>query len=56
MRPLCKEAMQLMETFERPKNEEDLQKQARMISRIALREGIFPSVLYLFMIDGHLKF
>lgn len=54
--PLCREAMNLMKTFGRPKDEDDLFKQARLVSRIALREGIFPSVLYLFIIDGHFKF
>lgn len=53
--PLCQEAMKLMSTLGTPKNEEELFKQARMVSRIALREGISPSVLYLFLIDGHLK-
>ena len=54
--PLCQEAMDLMKTFERPKDKEEFLKRAGMISRIALREGIFPSVLYLFIIDGHFKF
>ena len=50
VKPLYREAMDLMETFGTPKDEEELLKQARMVSRIALREGIFPSVLYLFII------
>ena len=50
--PLCQEAIDLMKTFERPKDEADLLKQTGMISRIALREGISPSVLYLFIISG----
>lgn len=54
--PLCEEAIQLMETFERPKNEEEFFKQAGMIGRIGLREGISPQVLNLFIIDGHFKF
>ena len=45
-----------METFERPKNEEEFFKQAGMIGRIGLREGISPQVLNLFIIDGHFKF
>lgn len=38
--PLCQEAMKLMKSQEIPKNEEDLLKQFRTVSRIALREGI----------------
>lgn len=53
--PLCKEAMGLMEIRETPNSEEELIKQFRMVSRIALREGIYPSAFYLLLIDNFSK-
>lgn len=50
--PLCKEAINLMENQEKPKNEEELYMQFQKVSRIALREGIFPSAFYLLLIDN----
>ena len=35
-----------------PKDEKELQRQFREISRIALRNGILPSALYLHVIMG----
>ena len=53
--PLCKEAMNLIEIQETPKSEDELIKQCRMVSRIALREGIYPSAFYLLLIDNFSK-
>lgn len=53
--PLCKEAMDLIEIQETPKSEDELIKQFRMVSRIALREGIYPSAFYLLLIDNFSK-
>lgn len=53
--PLCKEAMNLIKFQETPKSEDELTKQFRMISRIALREGIYPSAFYLILIDNFPK-
>lgn len=52
---LCKEANNLRNTFEKSRNEEDFDKQAIMVSKIALREGISPQVLFLFIIDNKFK-
>ncbi|MFR5152233.1 MAG: hypothetical protein ACLTER_24345 [Ruminococcus sp.] len=49
------EAMKLIENLETPKNEDELYKQFRYISRIALREGIYPSAFYLLLIDEFSK-
>ena len=54
-KPLCQEAMKLIENLETPKNEDELYKQFRYISRIALREGIYPSAFYLLLIDEFSK-
>ena len=54
-KPLCQEAMKLIESQETPKNEDELYKQFRYISRIALREGIYPSAFYLLLIDNFSK-
>lgn len=51
-KPLCQEAIKLMESQESPKDEDDLNKMFRYISRIALREGIYPSAFYLLLIDN----
>ena len=53
--PLCKEAMNLIKVQTTPKSEEKLMKQFRMVSRIALREGIYPSTFYLILIDNFSK-
>ena len=53
--PLCKEAMNLIKVQTTPKSEEELMKQFRMVSRIALREGIYPSAFYLILIDNFSK-
>ena len=53
--PLCKEAMNLMKIQETSQSEEELIKQFRMISRIALREGIYPSAFYLLLTDNSSK-
>lgn len=53
--PLCQEAVKLIENQERPKNKDELYKQFRYISRIALREGIYPSAFYLLLIDNFSK-
>lgn len=53
--PLCKEAMNLIKIRETPKSEDELIKQFRMVSRIALREGIYPSAFYLLLIDNYSK-
>lgn len=53
--PLCREAMNLKEIQKAPKNEEELFKQLKMISKIALREGIYPSAFYLLLIDNFSK-
>lgn len=53
--PLCKEAMNLIKIQETPKSEDELIKQFRMVSRIALREGIYPSAFYLLLIDNYSK-
>lgn len=44
---LCKEISERMLEFEKPKNMDDMGYQFREISRIALREGIYPSALYM---------
>ena len=53
--PLCKEAMNWMKVQKTPRSEEELIKQFRMVSRIALREGIYPSAFYLILIDNFSK-
>ena len=53
--PLCIGAMKLMKIQETPQNEEELIKQLRMVSRIALREGIYPSAFYLLLTDNSSK-
>lgn len=53
--PLCKEAMNLMEMQEIPKSKQELFKQFRKVSSIALREGIYPSAFYLLLIDNFSK-
>lgn len=50
--PLCREAMTLIKKEETAKNEKDIRKQFMIVSRIALREGIFPSALYLLFFDN----
>lgn len=54
-KPLCQEAMNLLKTLGAPRKEEELCKQFRTISRIALREGIYPSAFYLLLIDNFSK-
>ena len=52
---LCKIVMEEMKTQQEhgaPKDEEEQQRQFREISRIALRNGILPSALYLHVIMG----
>ena len=50
--PLCQEAMKLVNAQEIPNSEEDFFKQCRKVSRIALREGIYPAAFYLLLIDN----
>ncbi len=52
---LCKEAMELVKVQKTPKSEEEIFKQFRMVSKIALREGIYPSAFYLLLIDNYKK-
>lgn len=52
---LCKEAMDLIKSQKTPKTLEEHLKQRRIISKIALREGIFPSALYLLFIENFSK-
>ena len=47
--------MSLIKIQETPKSEDELIKQFRMVSRIALREGIYPSAFYLLLIDNYSK-
>ena len=54
-KPLCQEAINLLKTLDHPKNEEGLYKQFRTVSRIALREGIYPSAFYLLLMDNFSK-
>lgn len=52
---MCKIVMEEMKTQQEhgaPKDEEEQQRQFREISRIALRNGILPSALYLHVIMG----
>lgn len=53
--PLCQEAMNLKEIQIAPKNEEGFYKQFRAVSRIALREGIYPAVFYLLLAENFPK-
>ena len=52
---LCKTAMDEMTAQQElgtPKDKEEQQRQFREISRIALRNGVLPSALYLHVIMG----
>lgn len=52
--PLCKEAISLMQSEKKkgaPKDFDELGRQFKAVSRIALREGIFPSTFYLLLVE-----
>lgn len=52
--PICEEAIELMKekkTAGPPKDIEDLERQFKTISQIALREGIFPSAFFMLLLN-----